>query len=185
MAHSQQRDFFLEVKEQNPEAFIDVEVLEVGSLNINGTVRDFFQSKRYVGVDVGAGRDVDVICNGEDLDYPDNSFDVAVSAECFEHNPEWLATFRNMWRMSKKYVMMTCASTGRPEHGTTRTDAGSSPLTLAWDYYRNLTEQDFRAELDLDEMFANYYFRYNPESCDLYFYGEKKNDARKSNSSST
>ena len=177
MAHSQQRDFFLSVKQQKPEAFADVEVLEVGSLNINGTVRDFFQSTRYIGADVAPGRDVDVVCNGENLNYPDESFDVAVSAECFEHNPEWVATFRNMWRMSKKYVLMTCASEGRAEHGTTRSDPGSSPLTLSWDYYRNLTEQDFRAEFNLDEMFANYYFEYNPNSCDLYFYGEKKANA--------
>jgi ubiquinone/menaquinone biosynthesis C-methylase UbiE len=177
MAHSQQRDFFQGVKNKKPEAFTGVEVLEVGSLNINGTVRDFFDSTQYIGADVAEGRDVDVVCNGENLDYPDNSFDVAVSAECFEHNPEWVATFRNMWRMSKKYVMMTCASEGRAEHGTTRSDPGSSPLTLGWDYYRNLTEQDFRAEFNLDEMFDSYYFAYNAESFDLYFYGEKKSDA--------
>jgi len=177
MAHSQQRDFFQGVKNKKPEAFTGVEVLEVGSLNINGTVRDFFDSTRYIGADVAEGRDVDVVCNGENLDYPDNSFDVAVSAECFEHNPEWVATFRNMWRMSKKYVMMTCASEGRAEHGTTRSDPGSSPLTLGWDYYRNLTEQDFRAEFNLDEMFDSYYFDYNADSCDLYFYGEKKSNA--------
>lgn len=177
MAHSQQRDFFQDVKNKKPEAFTGVEVLEIGSLNINGTVRDFFDSTRYIGADVAEGRDVDVVCNGENLDYPDNSFDVAVSAECFEHNPEWVATFRNMWLMSKKYVMMTCASEGRAEHGTTRSDPGSSPLTLGWDYYRNLTEQDFKAEFNLDEMFTNYYFQFNPDSCDLYFYGEKKADA--------
>jgi ubiquinone/menaquinone biosynthesis C-methylase UbiE len=177
MAHSQQRDFFQGVKNKKPEAFTGVEVLEVGSLNINGTVRDFFDSTQYIGADVAEGRDVDVVCNGENLDYPDNSFDVAVSAECFEHNPEWVATFRNMWRMSKKYVMMTCASEGRAEHGTTRSDPGSSPLTLGWDYYRNLSEQDFRAEFNLDEMFDSYYFDYNAESCDLYFYGEKKSNA--------
>jgi ubiquinone/menaquinone biosynthesis C-methylase UbiE len=177
MAHSQQRDFFQSVKNKSPEAFTGVEVLEVGSLNINGTVRDFFDSTRYIGADVAEGKDVDVVCNGENLDYPDNSFDVAVSAECFEHNPEWVATFRNMWRMSKKYVMMTCASEGRAEHGTTRSDPGSSPLTLGWDYYRNLTEQDFRAEFNLDEMFDSYYFDYNADSCDLYFYGEKKSNA--------
>ena len=177
MAHSQQRDFFQGVKNKKPQAFTGVEVLEVGSLNINGTVRDFFDSTRYIGADVAEGKDVDVVCNGENLDYPDNSFDVAVSAECFEHNPEWVATFRNMWRMSKKYVMMTCASEGRAEHGTTRSDPGSSPLTLGWDYYRNLTEQDFRAEFNLDEMFDSYYFDYNAESCDLYFYGEKKPNA--------
>jgi len=177
MAHSQQRDFFESIKNDNPDAFTGVEVIEIGSLNINGTIRDFFDANKYVGVDVAEGKDVDVVCAGENLDYPDSSFDVAVSAECFEHNPEWVATFRNMWRISKRYVIMTCASDGRAEHGTTLSDPSSSPFTLGWDYYRNLTEQDFRDNFNLDEMFAKYYFAYNAESCDLYFYGEKKTDA--------
>jgi hypothetical protein len=174
MAHLQQRDFFQNLQSKTPEAFTDVTVLEVGSLDINGTVRDFFASRKYVGVDVAPGRGVDVVCNGEDLDYPDNSFDVAVSAECFEHNPEWVATFQNMWRMSSTHVMMTCATEGRPEHGTRKSSPGSSPLTLDWDYYRNLREDDFREHFDLDTMFSHYFFQTNPVSHDLYFYGVKR-----------
>lgn len=177
MAHSQQRDFFEKLQGEIPEAFAMTRVLEVGSLDINGTVRDFFVASEYVGVDVAPGKGVDVVAQGEDLDYPDDSFDVAVSAECFEHNPEWVATFENMWRMSSKYVIMTCASDGRAEHGTRRSSPGSSPLTLDWDYYRNLNEDDFRAEFDLDAMFDEYYFEYNPTSCDLYFYGIKAPNA--------
>ena len=173
MAHLQQRDFFEKVKRENPEVFTGVKVLEVGSLDINGTVRDFFDAIRYVGVDVAPGPGVDVVAQGENLDYPDDSFDVAVSAECFEHNPEWVLTFANMWRMSNRFVIMTCASTGRPEHGTRHSSPGSSPLTLDWDYYRNLTEEDFREAFDLDNMFSEYFFEYNPTSCDLYFFGVK------------
>ena len=174
MAHLQQRDFFQKLQSKAPEAFADVTVLEVGSLDINGTVRDFFASRKYVGVDVAPGKNVDVVCNGEDLDYPDNSFDVAVSAECFEHNPEWVATFDNMWRMSKTFIIMTCASTGRPEHGTTNSRPEDCPYTLQWDYYRNLTERDFTEVFDLDVMFSEYFFEYNPTSCDLYFFGVKR-----------
>ena len=176
MAHSEQRQFFDGLRSVIPDAFIAKDVLEVGSLDINGTVRDFFSAPNYVGVDVAPGKGVDVVAQGEDLDYPDESFDVAVSAECFEHNPEWVATFQNMWRMSRKYVIMTCASDGRPEHGTRKSSPGSSPLTLDWDYYRNLNEADFREAFDLDAMFEEYYFEYNSASCDLYFYGVKGTD---------
>ena len=175
MAHLEQRDFFYTLQSKVPEAFAGVRVLEIGSLDINGTVRDFFDATRYVGVDVAPGAGVDVVAQGEDLDYADDTFDVAVSAECFEHNPEWVATFQNMWRMSRTYVIMTCASEGRPEHGTRRSSPDSSPLTLDWDYYRNLTEEDFRQAFDLDEMFSDYFFEYNPVSCDLYFWGVKRN----------
>jgi hypothetical protein len=174
MAHIQQRDYLTKLKTQFPEMFDNVDVIEIGSLDINGTVRDFFNATKYVGVDVGPGKGVDLVANGEDVDYPDNSFDTAISAECFEHNPEWVATFANMVRMSKRFVVFTCASEGRAEHGTRRSDAGSSPLTLDWDYYRNLNQADFEQAFELHSMFIEHKFEYNPASCDLYFYGIKK-----------
>jgi hypothetical protein len=74
-----------------------------------------------------------------------------------------------MARMSGKYVFFTCASTGRAEHGTHDSLPDESPVTN--DYYRNLTEQDFRDVFDLPMMFADFGFEFNAESCDLYFYG--------------
>lgn len=170
MAHPEQREFFQKVKNLWPEIFQDARVLEIGSLNINGTVRDFFTGCDYIGVDVQAGPGVDVVCEGQLLDYPDNSFDVAVSAECFEHNPYWLETFENMVRMSDGWVLFTCASDGRAEHGTTRTTPQDSPFTLKWDYYRNLNEQDFRDVFDFS-IFDICWFDVNRTSCDLYFVG--------------
>lgn len=172
MAHPEQRVFFEKMRDVFPDAFTGVSVLEVGSLNINGTVRDFFPHPReYVGVDLIAGPGVDRVCAGQDLDYADDSWDVVVSAECFEHNSEWVATFANMARMSGRYVFFTCASTGRAEHGTHATTPGDSPATN--DYYRNLSERDFRDAFDLPTIFAAYGFEYNPRTCDLYFYGVK------------
>lgn len=185
MAHGAQRVFFEEVKREFPEFFSGQRVLEVGSLNINGTVRDFFDNCAYTGVDVADGPDVDIVAQGQDLSYPDNSFDVSVSAECFEHNPHWRETFVNMTRMTRigGLVAFTCAAEGRPEHGTSRTDVGSSPLTvgLGWDYYRNLGEVDFAPE-DL-EGFASYGFFDNRTNLDLYFVGivGKKKDKRVGN----
>lgn len=173
MAHPEQRVFFEQTKERFPQYFKDVYVLEVGSLNINGTVRDFFDAAHYLGVDVAEGQGVDLVSAGQDLKFPDNWFDVAVSAECFEHNPQWLETFINMHRMASKFVIFTCASEGRPEHGTSRTTPEDSPFTLEWDYYRNLTEQDFRNSLNFDSMFQRYEFSVNEHSHDLYFWGIK------------
>ena len=170
MAHQEQREFFDRLRNRWPEMFDGVSVLEIGSLNINGTVRDFFTASEYVGVDVSDGPGVDVVCEGQLLTYPDNSFDVAVSAECFEHNPYWLETFANMVRMSDRWVVFTCASTGRAEHGTTRTTPQDSPFTLQWDYYRNLTADDFLNSFDFS-CFESFEFEYNPVSHDLYFVG--------------
>lgn len=151
--------------------FAGVKVLEVGSLDINGSVRDFFTDCDYIGVDLDEGPGVDVVAQGQDLDYPDRSFDTVVSAECFEHNPYWLETFINMHRMADVLVIFTCATTGRHEHGTTKTSPSDSPFTLDWDYYRNLTEDDFADNLDLNSMFQRHSFSVNPYSHDLYFWG--------------
>jgi len=173
MAHPEQRIFFDFAKSLFPEYFKDTSIIEIGSLNINGTVRDFYENCKYLGVDVGEGKDVDLVCPGEKLDFADNTFSVAVSAECFEHNPFWLETFKNMHRMASKFVIFTCASDGRPEHGTKRTTPDDSPLTLDWSYYRNLNEKDFTSNLDLSKMFKEWTFIYNKHSHDLYFWGIK------------
>ena len=174
MAHQEQRDFLNRLKSARPELFHDVTVIEIGSLNINGTVRDFFRATGYLGVDVGEGPGVDLVARGELLDFPDNTYDIAISAECFEHNPAWAETFLNMWRMANTAVIFTCASDGRAEHGTHDSHPTSSPLTLDWDYYRNLNAEDFTDKFNLDDMFIEHVFEYNPVSKDLYFWGIKK-----------
>jgi hypothetical protein len=72
--------------------------------------------------------------------------------------------------MSRKFVVFTCASTGRAEHGTSRTTPADSPFTVEWDYYRNLDETDFLENYDFS-VFDFYRFVYNSDSCDLYFVG--------------
>lgn len=177
MAHRQQFDFVQKVKLKYPTYFFQKKVLEVGSLNINGSVRDFFSYCDYLGIDVGSGPCVDLVCEGQNLDHPDNTYDVTLSCECFEHNPYWVETFKNMHRMTKSsgLVFMSCATTGRPEHGTTRTSPSDSPLTIGkgWDYYKNLTENDFRDSFNIDDMFSEYKFEVGTTHADLYFYGIK------------
>ena len=71
-------------------------------------------------------------------------------------------------------VVFTCATTGRPEHGTERTTPQDSPLTIAqgWSYYQNLTEEDF-ASIAFESLFTESSFAVNKRSCDLYFEGIK------------
>lgn len=171
MSHPEQRQFVAMVRDKYPTHFANVRVLEVGSLDINGSIRGMFTDCDYTGVDVGPGPGVDVVAHGEDLTYPARDFDTVLSLECFEHNPEWLATFVNMHRMCSGLVVMTCATTGRPEHGTRATTPADSPHTVGWDYYRNLTADDFTSALDLKSMFTTFEFMTNDVSHDLYFYG--------------
>lgn len=174
MAHNAQAVFFKQVRKTFPDHFKWSNVLEVGSLDINGSVRPLFENCNYVGVDLDLGPGVDLAVQGQEVAFPSNSMDVTISAECFEHNPYWEETFLNMKRMTKDggLITFTCAGLNRPEHGTARTDAGSSPLTTnaGWDYYRNLEETDFDAGMLYG---LDYQFFYNPGAQDLYFVGIK------------
>ena len=175
MAHKEQSDYIDSLKAKFPLAFSGKRTLEVGSLNINGTVRNAFTSSDYVGVDVGNGPGVDVVISGHEYD-SEKPFDCCISCECFEHNPYWKETFLNMIRLcaSGGLVIFTCATTGRPEHGTERSTPQDSPLTIAkgWSYYLNLTEEDF-SFIDFSSIFTEHQFSTNAQSCDLYFYGVK------------
>lgn len=174
VAHKEQAEFIAKVVKQYPKFFSNTRVLEIGSLNINGTVRDFFHRCDYIGLDVGPGPGVDLVVSGEKYT-SDIPFDVTISAECFEHNPYWAETFINMVKLTRigGIVLFTCATHGRREHGTRRSLPDASPNTLDWDYYKNLDDSDFRKLIDFDKVFHPYSFEYNNKSKDLYFVGIK------------
>lgn len=180
MAHKQQFDFVNAIKYQYPDYFNSKRVVEIGSLDINGSIRSLFNNCDYTGVDVGEGRGVDIVCSGHLYNAPDNSLDVAISCECFEHNPHWKETFINMHRMTRPggLVIVSCATKGRGEHGTTRTSPNDSPLTIGcgWEYYKNLYEQDFYDNFDMDNMFKAFFLKTEHRIDflnDLYFFGIK------------
>lgn len=179
--HKELLIFVNSIKNKHPKYFNSASVLEVGSLNINGSVRILFQTNEYIGIDVAEGNGVDIVCEGQDYDAPDNTFDTVISCECFEHNPYWKETFANMIRMCKPngLIIMTCATIGRPEHGTTEHRPEDSPLTVfkGWNYYKNLTAQDFEQHFIMGDYFSEYAFTefHSGKQChDLYFYGFMK-----------
>jgi SAM-dependent methyltransferase len=178
MAHYTQQQFVRWVKASFPNCFIGQRVLEVGSLDINGSVRCFFERCDYIGLDVGAGPGVDVVCGGQDFRAPDASFDVVCSFEAMEHNPYWRETFANMLRLTRPggLVVMTCATFGRPEHGTARSNPEDSPLTgdIGWDYYRNLCRRDFEQAFDLQASFESLFFAHYYHGPDLFFFGFRR-----------
>lgn len=177
MAHSQQADYFKSVKARHPQFFSNCRVLDLGSLDINGNNRHLFSDYEYIGVDIGEGRNVDVVCRNHEYT-SDEKFDVVISSECFEHDEFWDLSILNGIDLLKDggLFTFTCATTGRPEHGTRRTTPSDSPFTslIDNDYYMNLTEEDIKGKIDLDSVFSEYEFKVNTSPADLYFYGIKK-----------
>lgn len=176
MSHPEQLAFFSAVARANVGLVEGARVVEIGAYDVNGSVRSLFDGAiTYVGVDLQGGAGVDVVAYGHEFHSPTASFDIAISGECFEHDPYWAQTFGNMCRLVRPggLVAFTCASRGRPEHGTRRTELRESPGTQAvgLDYYRNLEEEDFQREVDLSALFQEHAFWYMPTSFDLYFAG--------------
>jgi hypothetical protein len=183
MAHPAQQVFCNKVKDIFPEYFTNVRVCDIGSLDLNGNNHYLFNNYTYVGVDVGAGNNVTVVSKGHEYTPMDgNKYDIVISTECFEHDMYWDKTIinasENLVRPGGMFLF-TCATTGRPEHGTRRSYPQDAPLLGSseeeWaDYYMNLTEQDVRSKVDLDRYFSIYRFYENSGSCDLYFWGIKR-----------
>ena len=176
MSHPAQLEFIGIAKSLFPESFVRQSVLEIGSLDINGTVRGFFEECNYTGLDIAPGAGVDVVCEGQQFDDASDSFDTVISCEVMEHNPYWKETLQNMTRLLKPggLLIMSCATKGRKEHGTARSDASSSPLTVAkgWEYYRNLARTDIVRKVDFSP-FSAFGFATNWDSYDLYLLAVK------------
>lgn len=170
--HGAQKQFCKRVKAQFSDKFDGCNVLDVGSMDINGNNRYLFTNYTYMGIDLGEGANVDIIApNGAHTVKLNEQYDIVISTECLEHDKHYLDTLNFMLDHCKSggLLIFTCATTGRREHGTTRTSPSSSPFTN--DYYKNLTEQDIKIDFS---KFVEHKFEVNNVSCDLYFYGIKK-----------
>lgn len=180
MSHPEQREFFERLKSRFPHHFKNVVALDVGSLDINGNLRDLFDIPSwYIGLDLIPGKNVDVVCPAH-LYRTGFKFNTVLSAECFEHDMYWMQTFQNMIDLTQSggFIAFSCATTGRPPHGVSYArpqDApGLSQMGEVWGgYYRNLTEEDFR-QMPLGWYFDSYEFEVNEASHDLYFWGLRK-----------
>ena len=94
-----------------------LKTLEIGSYNVNGSVRPLF-SGEYTGIDRVAGPGVDLTMNASDLDLDDNSFDVVVSTSQMEHDPTFWLTLAEVGRVLRPggHFILTTHTTGFPEH---------------------------------------------------------------------
>jgi SAM-dependent methyltransferase len=179
--HPEAQNFTLFVKKILPNFFIEKRVLDVGSGDINGNNRFLFENCEYDGNDVIQVNNVTIVSKTKDLPFENNTFDTIISTECFEHDPEYKESFAKIYDMLKPDCLFcfTCASTGRAEHGTTRTSPNDSYGTIGnledmSDYYKNLTEIDLNKALPLNNLFSVWDTYYNSGSKDLYFVGIKK-----------
>ncbi len=119
-----------------------LDVLEIGSLDINGSVRPLFAAARtYHGIDLVEGPGVDEVADGATWE-PPRTYDVVLCAEVLEHAPEWPAVVATMWRACAPggRLLITCATDPRAPHS-----AVDGQLVRPGEHYANVLPDDLMA----------------------------------------
>jgi len=170
--HPEIDHFVIKVKQQFPSYFEDKTVLEVGSQDINGSVRKHFKDCDYLGIDLGEAPGVDMVVSINDFPMP-NKYDVVISSEMLEHCQDWEKALLTMHQNTKPggLFILTCAGPKRQEHGTINHTPQDSKFTL--EHYRNISREDFRSVLPAD-LFEMNFLTLERGDTDLYFWGIKK-----------
>lgn len=92
-------------------------VIEFGSYNINGSIREIIECQDYTGLDWRAGPGVDVVSLAHEYN-PGRTFDTVTSASMLEHDPHWQASIVNMTSLMKDdgILVMTWGAALNKEH---------------------------------------------------------------------
>jgi len=114
-AYANAEKFYHKYCEKNIE---NKKILDVGSYDVNGTVKPIFEKGQYIGLDMEAGPNVDVVGVSHNIPFKENEFDVIVSTSCFEHDDMFWISFQEMCRVLKPggYMYINAPSNG-PYHG--------------------------------------------------------------------
>ena len=173
MAHPEQQRFFEQLTVLFPEHFAgQINILEIGSQDINGSVRDYFKHEtNYLGIDLCVAKGVDWTIPGELVELPDQWARVCISTECFEHAAAWQKILMNMIRITQEdgLLILSIGGDGRAAHGTIDSDLITSPFTTS--YYKNLGPDDISEKIRLGCYFKSHSFQVNSEVGDTYFWG--------------
>lgn len=101
-----------------------LEVLEVGSQDVNGSPREVIgpmKPARYLGIDFEQARGVDLVLNVRDLVqyFGADRFDVVLSTEMLEHAQDWRMAVSQMKTVLKPggLLVITTRGKGFPYHG--------------------------------------------------------------------
>jgi predicted SAM-dependent methyltransferase len=95
-------------------------VIDIGGMDVNGSLKSGFQENgmSYKCIDLCQDPSVDIVVQpGEKLPFADGSIDIIVSTSCFEHDPCFWLTFKEMTRIIKPsgYIYINAPTSG-PYH---------------------------------------------------------------------
>lgn len=92
-------------------------VVDIGGQNVNGSLREYFEERgmKFICIDMEAHPSVDIVVQpGSKLPFDTGSIDLIVSSSCFEHDPCFWLTFKEMTRILKPdgHIYVSAPSNG-------------------------------------------------------------------------
>lgn len=120
-----------------------VSVIEIGSRDINGTIRAHFPAAQWTGLDLHPGPCVDVV--GDALEFDTASLvDLVICCEVLEHSNRWpfLLHRASHWLKPGGRIIITCAAPGRDPHSAS--DGGELHPD---EHYGNISQDELAEEL--------------------------------------
>ena len=81
--------FIFIAKAAHPEFFNGKKILEIGALDVNGNIRSPFENCDFTGIDWAPGKNVDIVVPAKETTFDNETFDVMLSANHLEHDPDW------------------------------------------------------------------------------------------------
>lgn len=117
--HIGNHEFLEHLNKQYPDHFTRSRVLELGSKDLNGTVRDHFvEPVEFVGIDISPGKCVDLVVAAKDTVFEPDHFDVLITMSMIEHDPDWREslTHNMQWLRSGGLFVMCWGAEGNPRH---------------------------------------------------------------------
>lgn len=93
-------------------------IIDIGSWDGgNGSLRHIFRDAQYIGFDMQNGPNVDVVGDAHNIPFDNDTFDIAVSSSCFEHDPMFWVSFLEICRIIKTSgLIYICAPSSGPYH---------------------------------------------------------------------
>lgn len=176
--HLSAYQFFERLSRRLPQYFNSAVVVEIGSLNINGTLRPLFHECQYTGVDLEPGPCVDVCSLSYDYKHHGRSPDIVISSNALEHDRYRELTLGSMVRLVRPggLVAISAAGPGFQIHGTRNTTPDDSPFTSridGWcDYYQAVTPADLDFGLASKVNFR--FSKTRSRLLDTFFWGIKR-----------
>jgi len=112
-------NFINRAKTEHPTFFKGKKVLEIGALDVNGNVREPFEDCKFTGIDWAPGKNVDIVVPAKETTFDPNSFDVLLSVNHLEHDPDWQESIGHNLPALKQdgLILLRWAGIGSAPHG--------------------------------------------------------------------